>query len=196
MVITKNIRVAYIGKIQNFKGDPKDALSLLDTENGTIVDDLDMTRSHETVFYDNEIYYVFPNVDGLDQNTMFYKKLPSVTNDNLFSWTKKLVGINNKRPCYFATVNSGCSLRFVIRYDYRGEDAQISIYFNHGLMHTVHMTDTSISNDIIRKKISKLRKNIEKIITGDTECDLEQCSSTSHYYKNKYESKLKAALDA
>lgn len=150
MIITKGIRLGLVSRISGRVNDVEQMLSLLDTNNVKLEDNVDMTQSHKRIKYANDVYYVFENTNW----TTIYKLLPNVVDDEMFHWKERVL-VNRVRN-QWCEVHFGM-MSFNILYYTESCECRIAVQWDNKNIKYIWLRDQAVDNKVIKEAIEDFK---------------------------------------
>lgn len=163
MIITKNINLGYVGEIKGYKGDLTQLIRGMDTNNISIVKDVNLMDSHTTMVVDCYTYLVFPKSGTLT----IYKQLPLINNDSIFYWKETKA---NGRLFYNSVVDIG-EFRFRCGLNMETGIGTVCTYIrrynsNYAKLRTIYINDKAVDNEAFIETIDNYIKEFKESING------------------------------
>lgn len=152
MLISRGLRLGYICRIDGVVNDVEKLMETLDLGKMEVVDNVDMTNSHDRIKYNNDIYYVFKT----RLSTTIYKLLPLVCDDETFHWKERV--LRNRVRNQWCEVHSG-SLSFNILYYTETGDAHITVQWNGKSFDHEWLRDQVVDNKALRKFMEDYKRS-------------------------------------
>ena len=146
MIKTRKINLGYVGEVKGYKGDIKQLIKCMDTENVEIVNNIDLMDTHVTEHIDKDTYLIYTK----NGTSTIYKQLPLVHNDDIFRWEEKTWSGGHTEM--FAKVDKGM-FRFCCCATTSDGTGRINVYMLsntrcNGKIDTISLRNVSADNEV------------------------------------------------
>ena len=141
MIITKKINLGYVGEIKGYKGNVRDLISMMDTDNATVADNVNLMEAHTTECINGVNYLIYTK----NETITIYKQLPLVHDDDVFRW-KTPNWTRDKQTALFAQVDKGMFRFCCTAYTETGR-GRINVYMTYGRRMNGQVDQFNIDNE-------------------------------------------------